>query len=53
MGLKDEPLKTDYKEAVDTVPKGSSSISRASVAHFMVKALDDAQYENKSVGLCS
>lgn len=53
MGLKDEPLKTDYKEAVDTVPKGSSSIPRASVAHFMVKALDDAQYENKSVGLCS
>lgn len=53
MGLKDEPLKTDYKEAVDTVPKGSSSIPRASVAHFMVKALDDANYENKSVGLCS
>lgn len=53
MGLKDEPLKTDYKEVVDTVPKGSSSIPRASVAHFMVKALDDAQYENKSVGLCS
>lgn len=48
-----EKLKTDYKEAVDTVPKGSSSIPRASVAHFMVKALDDAQYENKSVGLCS
>lgn len=53
MGLKDELLKTDYKEAVDTVPKGSSSIPRASVAHFMVKALDDTQYENKSVGLCS
>lgn len=53
MGLKDEPLKTDYKEAIDTVPKGSSSIPRASVAHFMVKALDDANYENKSVGLCS
>ena len=53
MGLKDEPLKTDYKEAFDTVPKGSSSIPRASVAHFMVKALDDAEYENKSVGLCS
>ena len=53
MGLKDEPLKTDYKEAIDGVPKGSSSIPRASVAHFMVKALTDATYENKSVGLCS
>lgn len=53
MGLKDAPLKTDYKEAVDGVPKGSSSIPRASVAHFMVKALTDPAYENKSVGLCS
>ena len=53
MGLKDDPLKTDYKEAFDTVPKGSSTIPRASVAHFMVKALDDAKYENTSVGLCS
>lgn len=53
MGLKDDSLKTDYKEALDTVPKGSSTIPRASVAHFMVKALDDAKYENTSVGLCS
>ena len=53
MGLKNDPLKTDYKEAFDGVPKGSSSIPRASVAHFMVKALDDAKYENTSVGLCS
>lgn len=52
MGLKDEPLKADYKESFDSVPKGSSSIPRASVAHFMVKALDDAKYENASVGLC-
>lgn len=52
MGLKDEPLATDYKEQVDGVPKGSNSIPRASVAHFMVKALNDTAYENKSVGLC-
>ncbi|AWE08476.1 epimerase [Lysinibacillus sp. 2017] len=53
MGLKDAPLTTDYKEEVDGVPKGSSTIPRASVAHFMVKALADPAYENKSVGLCS
>lgn len=52
MGLKDDVLKTDYKEAIDGVPKGSSTIPRASVAHFMVKALADSTYENKSVGLC-
>ncbi|MER1987636.1 MAG: NAD(P)-binding oxidoreductase [Solibacillus sp.] len=53
MGLKDDALQLDYKEAFDTVPKGSNSIPRASVAHFMLKALTDPAYENKSVGLCS
>ena len=53
MGLKDEPLNVDYKESIDGVPKGSNSIPRASVAHFMLKALTDPSYENKSVGLCS
>lgn len=53
MGLKNEPLQVDYKESFDGVPKGSNSIPRASVAHFMVKILTDSTYENKSVGLCS
>lgn len=53
MGLKNDPLQLDYKEAFDGVPSGSNSIPRASVAHFMLKALTDSTYENKSVGLCS
>lgn len=53
MGLKDDALQLDYKESFDSVPKGANSIPRASVAHFMVKALTDPAYENKSVGLCS
>jgi uncharacterized protein YbjT (DUF2867 family) len=51
MGLKDEPLATSYSESFDGVPSTSHSIPRASVAHFMLKALTDAKYENTSVGL--
>lgn len=51
MGLKDEPLITDYRESFDSVPPKSQSIPRASVAHFMVKVLTDASYLNKSVGI--
>ncbi|HWK23693.1 MAG TPA: NAD(P)-binding oxidoreductase [Ureibacillus sp.] len=51
LGLKDEELSTSYKEAFEGVPPKSYSISRASVAHFMVKALSDSQYNNTSVGL--
>ena len=51
MGLKDDPLSTDYAESFDSVPPKASSIPRASVAHFMVKALSDAKYENTSVGI--
>ena len=51
MGLKNEELSTTYVESLDSVPAKSTSIPRASVAHFMVKALSDAKYENTSVGL--
>ena len=51
MGLKDDPLVTDYKESFDSIPPKAGSIPRASVAHFMVKALGDAKYENASVGI--
>ena len=51
MGLKDEELNTNYQEAFEGVPAKSNSIARASVAHFMVKALSEPKYENKSVGL--
>ena len=51
MGLKDDELSTSYSESFESVPGTSNSIPRASVAHFMVKALTDSTYENKSVGL--
>lgn len=51
MGLKNDPLSTNYSESFEGVPGTSNSIPRASVAHFLVKALTDSKYENKSVGL--
>ena len=51
MGLKDDPLVTDYKELFDSIPSKVGSIPRAIVAHFMVKALGVAKYENASVGI--
>lgn len=51
--LKDLPLETDYAEAFEGVPTTSYAIPRASVAHFMVKSLEDETYYNKAVGLAS
>ena len=53
MGLKNDSIELDYTEVFDGPPEGKSSIPRASVAHFLVKALDDSKYENASVGLAS
>lgn len=53
MGLKNNPIQLDYTEVFDGPPSGASSIPRASVAHFMVKALEDKKYENATVGLAS
>lgn len=50
--LKDAPLATDYVETPEGPNViGAHEISRASVAHFMVKALDDPAYANTSVAL--
>lgn len=53
MGLKDKELELDYVETFEGVPSTSNSIPRASVAHFMLKAIEDKKYENTSVGLAS
>ena len=50
MGLKDEPF-AEYQETFEGVPAKSNSIPRESVAHFLVKAIDDTKYVNTSVGL--
>ena len=41
------------KKAVTGVPAKSSSIPRADVAHFIIKALTDSSYQNTSIGLAT
>lgn len=51
MGLTNRPLSGKYRESTTSLPKKSRSIPRADVAHFILKALSDAQYENTSIGI--
>lgn len=51
--LKDKALETSYSEAFEGVPTSSRAIPRASVAHFLLKSLEDERYVNQSVGLAS
>ncbi|HSP23027.1 MAG TPA: NAD(P)-binding oxidoreductase [Planococcus sp. (in: firmicutes)] len=53
MGLTNGPFSGQYREAAAGVPKNSRSIPRADVAHFILKALTDAQYENTSIGIAT
>ncbi|XKE94758.1 SDR family oxidoreductase [Metaplanococcus flavidus] len=53
MGLTNGAFSGKYREASEGVPQKSMSISRADVAHFIVKALQDPQYENTSVGIAN
>ncbi|QEE61028.1 SDR family oxidoreductase [Salinibacterium sp. dk2585] len=51
MSLTNDPY-ADYVETMDGAPEGSKPIPRASVADFMVKALEEPQaYSGTSVGL--
>lgn len=51
MGLTNGPFTGNYREAKTGVPEKAKSISRADVAHFILKALNDAKYENASIGI--
>ena len=51
MGLTSRPFTGKYRESTTSLPKKSMSIPRADVAHFILKALNDAQYENTSIGV--
>lgn len=53
MGLSDKEFTGEYREAASGVPAKSSSIPRADVAHFIIKALKDSSYENTSIGLAT
>ncbi|CAM5219958.1 Putative NADH-flavin reductase OS=Ureibacillus acetophenoni OX=614649 GN=SAMN05877842_11962 PE=4 SV=1 [Ureibacillus acetophenoni] len=53
MGLTNNDLTGTYRESKVGIPDKAKSISRADVAHFIVKALSDEQYENTSVGIAT
>lgn len=50
--LNDGPLRTDYVEDPDGRPsRGAYSVSRATVAHFMLRTLTEPGYEQQSVAV--
>ncbi|MCP2034442.1 putative NADH-flavin reductase [Planomicrobium sp. HSC-17F08] len=53
MGLTNGSFTGNYREAATGVPEKSKSIARADVAHFILKALNDPQYENTSIGIAN
>ncbi|WKA51022.1 SDR family oxidoreductase [Planococcus liqunii] len=53
MGLTNGAFTGNYREAATGVPEKSKSIARADVAHFILKALNDARYENSSIGIAT
>ena len=53
MGLTNGSFTGTYREAATGVPEKAKSISRADVAHFILKALSDKKYENASIGIAN
>lgn len=53
MGLTNDSFSGQYRESEQGVPGKSKTIPRADVAHFILKALGDATYENKSIGIAT
>lgn len=53
MGLTNNAFTGKYRESKTSVPEKSRTIPRADVAHFIIKALHDKQYENSSVGIAT
>jgi putative NADH-flavin reductase len=53
LGLTDAPLTGQYQEALEGVPSGGYTITRADVAHFMLKALHDDSYIGTSPALAN
>lgn len=51
MQLTNGELTNNYRESLTGIPSGGYKISRADVAHFLLKALSDDAYINKSVAL--
>lgn len=52
MSLNDGPLIGSYREDFKGVPKNGRAISRADVAHFLLRSLEDQKYSKQSVAIC-
>lgn len=53
MGLTNDSFTGQYRESEQGVPGKSKTIPRADVEHFILKALGDLTYENKSIGIAT
>lgn len=53
MSLSDKEYTGVYRESKSGTPPRSSSIPRADVAHFILKALSDTSYDRTSIGLAT
>ena len=53
MGLTDQPFTGKYRESASSVPEKSRTIPRADVAHFILKALTDPNYNHASIGIAT
>lgn len=53
MSLTNHDFTGKYREATTNVPSKSSSIPRADVAHFILKALADSNYVNTSIAVAT
>ncbi len=53
MSLTNHDFTGKYRESATSAPSKSSSIPRADVAHFILKALVDSNYENTSIAVAT
>ena len=53
MGLTNDPFTGKYRESATSVPEKSRTIPRADVAHFILKALTDPNYNHASIGIAT
>lgn len=51
LGLTNKVGTGNYRENLDGIPKGGRNISRADVAHFIVKSLEDKNYSKQSISI--
>lgn len=51
MNLIDGEAKGNYRVSITSVPKGGVEVSRADLAAFLLSAIDNSEYNNKTIGI--